>query len=91
MNKDRAVRDAAVKLHEAIVAANDDGFFTSWPRRYEELPTINVSETARKVATVQVTAGAEVPDEVVAKATEKATKLVGKEIDKAAEKAGEKV
>lgn len=47
MSVETDVREAAVKLHEAIVAAIEAGYRVPWPSSPDGLPAIAVSETAR--------------------------------------------
>lgn len=46
-NAEKAVRDAAAALHDAIFAAKKSGLNVAWPARPEGLLTIAVSETAK--------------------------------------------
>ena len=43
---EQAVRDAAMKLHEAISSAEKEGYRVDWPTR-AGLPSIAVSETGK--------------------------------------------
>lgn len=45
--EERAVRDAAQALHEAITNARNAGFRVHWPPSADALPAIGVSETGR--------------------------------------------
>ena len=47
MSKEKAVRDAAVALFDAIGAARKAGFVVAWPHSAEGLPAIAISETAK--------------------------------------------
>lgn len=47
MSAETDVREAAVKLHEAVVAAIEAGYFVQWPSSPDGLPAIAVSETRR--------------------------------------------
>ena len=44
-NPEAAVRAAALAFHEALVAAASAGLAVNWPRRPEDLPSLEVSET----------------------------------------------
>lgn len=44
-NPEQAVRDAAVILHDAILAARAAGLDVQWPNRADDLPAIAISET----------------------------------------------
>lgn len=46
MSIENDVRDAAVKLADAIVAARAAGYRIDWPSTFDGLRTIPVSETA---------------------------------------------
>lgn len=46
-NAEKAVRDAAAALHDAIIAAKRVGLNVTWPSRPDGLLTIPVSETAK--------------------------------------------
>lgn len=48
---EKAVRDAAQALHDAIVAATAAGFQVAYPRRAEDLSAIAVSEPKAASAT----------------------------------------
>lgn len=45
--KDKTVRDAAAKLHEAITEAKADGYAVTWPATIEGLKNIAVSATGK--------------------------------------------
>ncbi len=47
VSEDTAVREAAVKLHEAIAAATKAGYRVAWPTIVGDLPAIAVSATAK--------------------------------------------
>lgn len=86
MTKADAVRAAAEKLHEAIIAARADGYHVEWPHRPEALPAIAVSETKKRVATVTVAAPAGTEPEAVAKAGVAAQRAADRVIDPPAKK-----
>lgn len=44
---EQAVRDAAEKLHDAIVAAEKEGYRVDWPSTRAGLPSIAISETGK--------------------------------------------
>lgn len=44
---EKAVRDAAAALHEAIATAKKAGLVVAWPHRAEGLTSIAISETAK--------------------------------------------
>ena len=45
MQRERNIRDAAKQLAEAILAGNDAGLATVWPRRVSDLSAIQISDT----------------------------------------------
>lgn len=82
--KEKAVRDAALALYEAIIAARKAGLVVAWPGSVEGLCNISISETARANADATVT--------VVAKGVEpgspehtKAAQVAQKAVDGVAE------
>lgn len=81
-NREKAVRDAAAALHDAIVAARKDGLHITWPSRPEDLPAIAVSEAKKPAVTVQVDTSA-VDPEVAAKAGAAAQKAAERTVEKA--------
>jgi hypothetical protein len=46
-SSETAVREAAIKLHEAIVAAQAEGYRIDWPVNALGLPAIAISETGK--------------------------------------------
>lgn len=60
--KEKAVRDAAKVLHDAIVDAQAAGFSIVLPRRVEELTRIIISETGRNAGEEPVKAPAKTSD-----------------------------
>ncbi|HEY4724325.1 MAG TPA: hypothetical protein VII92_20890 [Anaerolineae bacterium] len=46
-SEDTVVRDAAVKLYEAIISATKAGYRVAWPTIVDGLPAIAVSATAK--------------------------------------------
>lgn len=49
-NAEKAVRDAAKGLHDAIAAAKKDGLAVAWPHRADGLLAIAISETGKAQA-----------------------------------------
>lgn len=58
-SSENAVRDAAVQLHDAIVAAQADGYRVDWPATPAGLQSIAVSETAKVGAVARPAPGDE--------------------------------
>lgn len=53
--KEKAVRDAAVTLHAALVAAKAVGLVVVWPSSPDGLQSLAISETAKSNADATVT------------------------------------
>lgn len=83
---DQIIREAALALHEAIVAGAKEGYLVVWPRRPSELPAIAVNQKAQPVATVAVKA-VDASPETVQRATVAAQKAVDRVVERAADKA----
>lgn len=49
-NAEKAVRDAAKDLHDAIATAKKDGLAVAWPHRADGLLSIAISETGKAQA-----------------------------------------
>lgn len=79
--KEKAVRDAAAALQQAVVDARDDGYHVEWPRRFEDLAFIAVSEGGNSKTNVIVTAPAGADPALTAKAAAAAQKAVDKVTD----------
>jgi hypothetical protein len=74
---EKAVRDAAAALHEAITDARAAGLVVGWPLRVDGLTTMAISETAKANVTVGVDADG-VDPKTVAKAATAAQKAADK-------------
>lgn len=83
-SKEQAVRDTAMALHTAILAARETGLSVQWPHRAEDLPAIAISETKKAAVTVVVNTSEAVSADVTAKAGVAAQKAADKVVDKAA-------
>lgn len=80
---EKAVRDAAMALHDAIMAARKAGYRVDYPNQVEGLPGIPVSDTAKTHPHPIVhVSGGDVTPEVAAKATAAAQKAANKVVDK---------
>lgn len=66
-----AVRVAATALHAAIAEAHGAGLTVAWPRRFEDLPAIAISETRKTRAAVVAATPAEAPPVSAAKTAQK--------------------
>lgn len=53
---EKAVREAAAALHDAIAEAKKAGLVVAWPHRAEGLTSIAISETAKATGSVKVVA-----------------------------------
>jgi hypothetical protein len=85
-NKEKAVREAAAALQTAILDARAAGLSVTWPRRFEDLPFIAISETGKGTATVSVAVPAGAGPDAVAKASLAAQTAVDKAPDPPAKK-----
>lgn len=81
-NPEKAVRDAAASLHDAIVAAKAAGLHVTWPSRPDDLPAIAVSEAKKPAVTVKVDSNA-VDPEVAEKAAAAGQKAAERVVEKA--------
>ncbi len=87
--KEDAVRTAATKLHDAIVAARKVGLRVDWPTTVEGLSTIQISETAQAelATTITITVDGLDPESPQAnKAEQAAKKAVDTVVDPAVQK-----
>jgi hypothetical protein len=79
--KEEKVRTAAAALQIAIADAAEDGFVVEWPRRFEDLAFIAISESGKGKASVILTAPAGSDAEALAKAGAAAQKAADKVLE----------